>query len=100
MREVMRLAIIVIITLVGLLWYSIAKAGPLICGPRDKIAKTLNQLHEEVPRFRAIAPGGKTLLEIYVSPKGTFSMLVVQPNKRACFALTGKDWIEAPPGTF
>ena len=94
----MRRFMIILMTMVsGLLWCTPARAAPAVCGPRQKIAENLDRKHQEKPRYRALAPDGKAMLEVFVSPAGTFSILVVTPNKQACFAITGKDWSEAPP---
>jgi hypothetical protein len=67
------------------------------CGPRDSIIKELGRTFEEVPMGRGLAGDG-TVLEVLVSPQGTWTILVSTADGKSCFATAGEGWQQVAPG--
>ena len=63
------------------------------CEQRAKIVSALLQQFEEVPVGAGITPNGQ-LLELFASPKGSWTMLLSHPSGRSCMIATGEDWHE------
>ena len=71
------------------------------CGDRIKITKFLAQKHKEVPRSMAIT-GGNSVMEIYLSPAGTWTALVTDVTGKTCIVASGEGWEDIaikPAGT-
>ena len=62
------------------------------CTPRDKAIAELEKQFEEKVFGRGLAVNGKRLIELFVSEKGSWTMLVSDPNGRSCVMATGEDW--------
>ena len=61
------------------------------CGDRAEILKTLEGKHGEQPQSIGLSQDG-ALVEIMVSPGGSWTILVTYPNKPTCVVSTGQDW--------
>lgn len=60
------------------------------CAAHDEFAALLaNKFGEQKIGFGIAA---NALVEIYVSHKGTFTMLITEPNGPSCIFAAGKDW--------
>ena len=71
------------------------------CGDRAKITKFLAQKHKEVPRAMAIT-GGNSVMEIYLSPAGSWTALVTDVTGKTCIVASGEGWediVIKPAGT-
>jgi hypothetical protein len=65
-----------------------ANAGT--CGPRDKIVKSLRAGYGEKPKYVAIID--RNILEVFVSPKGTWSILQTTGKGYTCVMGVGEAW--------
>ena len=74
-----------------------APSGPP-CGERAKIVDYLAKRYKEVPRGMGIT-NGNNFMEFYVSPSGTWSVLVTQARGPTCIVETGEGWEDSVPGT-
>jgi hypothetical protein len=61
-----------------------------VCTMRDDIVKMLGEKYQEQPAGQGIA--GRSILELFVSEKGTFTFLASSPNGVSCIVAAGKDW--------
>ena len=61
------------------------------CERRAKIVNVLLQQFEETQVGSGITPNGQ-LLELFASPKGTWTLLLSHPSGRSCMIATGEDW--------
>lgn len=61
------------------------------CGPRDQIVEKLKNTYKEIPAAIGLANNGQ-LFEIFASKKGTWSLILTQPNKTSCMMLAGSDF--------
>lgn len=80
--------------LFGLAWVNSAKAqflpGP-VCGERDAIASALASTYHEKPVAIGLVSNG-TMLEVFASREGTFTILMTEPTGRSCMITAGESW--------
>lgn len=73
--------------------------GP-VCIPREELVANLDRDYAERNMARGMdARGG--IVEVYVSPKGTWTMVVITPKPgplEACLVATGTNWKMIVPG--
>ena len=75
--------------------------APLPCGERSKIVAHIAKKYKEVPRSIAIT-GGNSVIEIYLSPTGTWTALVTDVTGKTCIVASGEGWEDIaikPAGT-
>lgn len=65
------------------------------CGKRVDIVKMLASKYKEAPRVLAIS-GQSNLLEAYVSPLGSWTILITNPQGLACIVAAGESWENVP----
>lgn len=70
-----------------------AAAQDMYCGTRDGMARELADNWGEVSIFRGLSGDEKTVLEIFASPSGTWTALVVTSDGRACVPGAGKVYV-------
>lgn len=75
-----------------------ADAAPLVCGGHDSFASYLNDVHQEHLQSIGLTDGG-LLLEVFVSPGGTWTILMTTPEGLACLLASGQSWESLPPAT-
>ena len=61
------------------------------CGPRDDLVRRLVNKFEETQVAMGLNTSGK-LVEIFTSKKGSFTILLSDPNGTTCVATTGENW--------
>lgn len=64
-------------------------SGP--CAPRADFLAHLSDNYAEAPVAMGLAANGN-LLEILVSPRGTWTIIITGPNGIACGVATGENW--------
>ncbi len=65
------------------------------CGERTAITKSLGMKYHEKLVASGLADAG-SMIEIFASKKGTWTMIVTSPNGRSCYMASGENW-EAMP---
>jgi hypothetical protein len=65
------------------------------CGSRDVLAKSLTTKFKEARRAMGVV-NAKAVMEIFMSPQGTWTVLVTDTTGIACVIATGHDWQEVP----
>ena len=68
-----------------------AKAANPPCGPRYKMVEVLLKTYGEKPIGRGVT-SKNTMVEIFTSPDGTFSVVITLPSKQSCIVSAGKRW--------
>ncbi len=63
---------------------------PAECYTRERVAEVLLR-YRESPTGIGIAANG-TLLEIWTSPEGTWTAVIIQPNGQHCPVASGEGW--------
>lgn len=66
-----------------------------ICGQRAEILEGLAQTYAEVPNGIGVAADG-AVIEILLSPTGSFTIIMTQPSGVSCLMLTGDTWEDLP----
>lgn len=67
-------------------------AGPPPCAPYVEMAEALRKSHGEIAAASFIDLKGNSLV-VFVSPSGTWSMLLRPPDGPTCFAAAGRGWM-------
>jgi len=62
-----------------------------LCAKHADLLNHLAQRYGEKPHAIGLTDGG-SLIEVVVSPKGTWTILVTQPTGPSCIVATGKQW--------
>ena len=65
------------------------------CGSHDALAKSLNTKFKEARRVMGVV-NAKAVMEIFMSPQGTWTVLVTDTTGIACVIASGQDWQEVP----
>ena len=65
------------------------------CGPHDEIVNVLNGKYQESRRALGLI-NEKAVMEVYISRKGTWTMLVTDQRGLTCILAAGDAWEEAP----
>ena len=84
-----------VIAAASLLGMTNAAAAATPCGSHDKVAQLLTTKHQEARRIMGIV-SAHAVMEIFMSPKGTWTVLVTDTNGTACIIASGEDWQEVP----
>jgi hypothetical protein len=68
-----------------------------VCAPRANMLTNLAKWQERIVSA-GVTEDGTATIELYVSPKGTFSIMVTNARGLACLIAGGHDWQgERPP---
>ena len=78
------------LVLAGFLWAFPSQAHAR-CGDREAVLNNLEEKYSEVPESRGLASNG-SVVEIVVSPSGSFTILYTMPNGLACVMAAGESW--------
>jgi hypothetical protein len=65
------------------------------CGPHDAIIKVLNAKFQENQRAIGLI-NEKAMMEVYISPQGTWTMVVTNEAGMSCVLAAGEGWDEMP----
>lgn len=65
------------------------------CAPRTEVVKVLAAKYQESQRALGLI-NEKAMMEIYVSPKGTWTMVVTNEQGVSCVLADGEAWDEKP----
>ena len=71
-----------------------------LCSDRKAVVDNLEATYSEVPKDRGLASNG-FVIEIIVSPSGSFTIIYTMPNGVACVMAAGENWgpvAKKPPG--
>ena len=78
------------IVLAGFLWTFPSQAHAF-CGDREAVLNNLEETYSEVPEDRGLASNG-SVIELVVSPSGSFTILYTMPSGLACVMAAGENW--------
>ena len=71
-----------------------APAG-LACGRHDEVVAQLGELFNERRLGQGLADSG-VLIEIFVSPQGSFTVFATTPHGQSCLIASGEAWEPSP----
>lgn len=70
---------------------SVPAQAQLVCGVRDDMAAWLAETFREQRVGYGLA-GTTLVVEVFVSPRGTWTMLMTDVNGRSCIVAAGEGW--------
>jgi D-aminopeptidase len=70
-------------------------AAGVPCGMHDGVAKGLAAKYKETRRIMGVL-NAAAVMEIFMSPQGTWTVLVTDTNGMSCVIAAGQDWQEIP----
>ena len=76
--------------------FSLPAFAQSVCGQRDEIVSRLKSGYQEYNSARGISTNGG-LVELYTSEKGTWTLMLSQPNGVSCLIGTGENWQTLTP---
>lgn len=89
---------------IAIVFYAIAaipsNAAGRVCGERAKMAAFLAKRYGEKPRAMGVASSGKSVMEIYTSEKGSWTVLMTTSKGVTCIMSAGHSWDERDIGAF
>lgn len=91
----MRLVIAIVAACLAASPLAAQQPGGPPCAPRDVIAANLAEDYGEHPAGRGVNEQG-LLMELFVSPAGTWTMVVSGPRGVGCIVSVGEGWSTAP----
>ncbi len=62
------------------------------CAPRDRAVIQLEKQFGEMVSGRGLAANGKRMIELLVSEKGSWTVLISDSNGRSCVMAGGENW--------
>lgn len=75
---------------------AMAGAAPALCTGHEQMSRALKEKFGETRQVVGLV-GGSGLMEIYVSPAGTWTMVMTDPQKLSCILAAGHSWDQMPP---
>jgi len=85
----------ILVTIVAASLHGPPALAQTYCGKRADVLTQLAQQFGEVPGAIALTDQG-SLLEVLVSPAGSWTILVTAPAGPSCIVATGKQWETLP----
>jgi predicted methyltransferase len=74
-----------------------AASAQVPCGSRDVIVTTLGEKYKESRQsLGLVGQDGKSVIELFVSEKGTWTMLMTSAKGATCVVAAGVGWQAAP----
>lgn len=92
----MRFLAAVLVLALNLWPHTAAAQQRQLCAPRDKLVEKLAQEFGEAPSAGGI-DGAGNLMEILTGPKGSWTLLIVRPDRMACIVGSGDGWLLYEP---
>lgn len=88
------LAAIGVLAIGSCLFSAKALAQP-VCGAHTLVSDNLQQAYAEAPVSMGVTAGG-AVVEVFASQKGTWTLVITQPNGVSCLIAAGQDWESLP----
>ena len=73
-----------------------AVAGPAKCGDRDTLVKMLKTKYKEQPVAMGLSQKSTEAFEVFVSDKGTWTVVMTTSKGVTCVMAVGHSWKELP----
>lgn len=68
-----------------------AASAQTLCGERQNFISHLGKNHHEATTAMGLTSSGK-VIEVLTSEKGTWTIIVTNPEGRSCLIAAGEDW--------
>jgi hypothetical protein len=73
-----------------------AAAAEQLCLPREDAIAQLGAQFGERPIGRGLTQGGETMVELFVSASGTWTVMLTDTAGLSCLVASGQDWSTVP----
>jgi hypothetical protein len=87
-------SVAVILTAASLFGFA-GEAAAMQCANHDSMAKTLTGKFKETRRAMGVV-NSTAVMEVFMSPQGTWTMVVTDTKGIACIAASGDGWQDVP----
>lgn len=67
----------------------------MVCGDRTEFVSKLQKSYAEKQISLGLASNG-TMIEVFASEHGTFSIVITQPSGKSCLVAAGDNWQNTP----
>ncbi len=74
-----------------LVLFNTSSFAQLACGDHPEVVKNLGQKYSEKPVSMGLGNNG-SMIEIFASKKGTFTIVVTRPDGKSCLVAAGESW--------
>ena len=91
-RSLSLVAALAAISLAGIA--GIAQAAPQ-CSSHDKIVDALGNKFKETRRVMGVV-NSRAVMEIFMSPQGTWTMVITDTSGLSCITASGEEWQDVP----
>ena len=91
----LRAAVLVAFLLAATVW-SAPAVGQVLCGPRDGLDDLLKQRFGETRQTVGVSADARRIVELFVAPDGSWTIVVTDAHGRSCIVLSGEDWTQTP----
>ena len=78
------------------LWAGSSQAAQQNCAKRDDAIKTLSEKYNEKIVSRGLAKGGKSMVEVFASDSGSWTVIVTNTEGLSCIVASGESWHDVP----
>ena len=95
MRRYRTVILSTLILIAGSFAFAPAALAQPVCGTHQSISEKLKKSYTEAPISMGITNGGG-VIEVFSSSKGTWSLVITQPNGMSCLIAVGQDWEDLP----
>ncbi len=95
MRRITEVALSTLILILAAILFAPAAAAQAVCGSHQSISDKLKKSYTETPLSMGVTNGGG-IVEVFVSPEGSWTLVVTQPNGMSCLIAAGLDWETLP----
>lgn len=75
--------------------FSSPAMAEIMCGDREEVIDSLENVHKESPISMGLATNG-AVVEIFSSKTGTFTIIMTHPNGLSCLVTAGEFWETLP----
>ena len=65
------------------------------CGNHDKIVDVLGNKFKETRRVMGVV-NAKAVMELFMSPQGTWTMVITDTSGLSCITASGEEWQDVP----
>ena len=91
----LRAAALAAFLLAATVW-SAPAVGQVLCGPGDGLVELLKQRFGETRQAVGVSADARRIVELFVAPDGSWTIVVTDTQGRSCIVLSGEDWTRAP----
>jgi hypothetical protein len=95
MKRITEVVFSTFLVILAALAFAPAVAAQAVCGSHKSVSENLEKAYTETPVSMGITTSGG-IVEVYASPKGSWTLVVTQPNGVSCLIAAGQDWESLP----